>query len=554
MTQASPSSSSPAVLTPKDLLGLLGAADELAVLDVRPHGVYARGHLLLSASASYWSLELEIDRLAPRRDTQLVLVDDDDGLAGRAARKLAVLGYTRVALLQGGIAGWQAAGQQLFSGTNVLSKAFGEVLEHELGTPWIDAADLKQRLRRGDKLVVVDSRTPEEFANFSIPGAYSLPGAELVYRIGEVAPDPDTLVVVNCAGRTRSIVGAQTLINAGIPNEVVSLRDGTMAWLLNGDTLDHGKIRPAPAPSARTLAEARARAERVASRAGVDRLDDAGLQRLLSQPGRTVYRFDVRDRQEYLAGHLPGWRWAPGGQLVQATDEYAATRGAHIVLADWDGVRALTTAAWLAQLGAFQVHIYPVTLRPGAALETGEEPVRVLRAHVEDAPAVAPTELARWLEEGDTAVFDIENSVAYARRHIAGARFVGAHALERTLAALPAATRVVLTSADGLLAHSVARELQSEGRAVHTLRGGNRAWFDAGLETGAGREGIETGEEDTWYGPYVYRDLAERDAKFRAYLDWEIGLVAQLEREPRVGINLKGSLRAEPRQSGASAS
>ncbi|WP_454689260.1 rhodanese-like domain-containing protein [Achromobacter aloeverae] len=554
MTQASPSSSSPAVLTPKDLLGLLDAAGELAILDVRPHGVYARGHLLLSASAPYWNLELEIDRLAPRRDAQLVLVDDGDGLAGRAARKLAALGYTRVALLEGGIAGWQAAGQQLFSGTNVLSKAFGEVLEHELGTPSIDAADLKQRLRRGDKLVVVDSRTPEEFANFSIPGAYSLPGAELVYRIGEVAPDPDTLVVVNCAGRTRSIVGAQTLINAGIPNEVVSLRDGTMAWLLNGDTLDHGKIRPAPAPSARTLAEARARAERVASRASVDRLDDAGLQRLLSQPGRTVYRFDVRDRQEYLAGHLPGWRWAPGGQLVQATDEYAATRGAHIVLADWDGVRALTTAAWLAQLGAFQVHVYPVALRPGAALETGEEPVRVLRAHVEDAPAVAPTELARWLEEGDTAVFDIENSVAYTRRHIAGARFVGAHALEKTLAALPAATRVVLTSADGLLAHSVARELQSEGRAVHALRGGNRAWFDAGLETGAGREGIETGEEDTWYGPYVYRDLAERDAKFRAYLDWEIGLVAQLEREPRVGINLKGSLRAEPRQSGASAS
>ncbi|ALM81622.1 rhodanese-like domain-containing protein [Bordetella sp. N] len=547
MTRTTPTSPAYAVLSATELVGFLSKPGELAVLDVRPHGVYARGHLLLSASAPYWNLGLEIDRLVPRRATQVVLVDDGDGVAERAAHTLAVLGYTNVALLQGGIPGWEAAGQQLFSGTNVLSKAFGEVLEHELGTPAIDATDLKERLQRGDNLVVVDSRTTEEFADFSIPGAYSLPGAELVYRIGEVAKDPETLVVVNCAGRTRSIVGAQTLINAKIPNRVVSLRDGTMAWLLNGDTLDHGKIRPAPVPTGSTLAAARERAEDMAARAGVNRLDEAGLQQLLSQSAtQTVYRFDIRDRQEYLAGHLPGWRWAPGGQLVQATDEYAAVRGAHLVLADWDGVRALSTAAWLAQLGGFQVHVYPVALQPGAALETGAERVQVLRAHVEDAPAVAPTELAAWVEQGDVAVFDIENSVAYARKHIAGARFVGAHALEKSLAAQDGHARVVLTSADGVLANSVAQELRAQGRAVYVLRGGNQSWFAAGLPTATGRDGIETGEEDTWYGPYVYRDLAERDAKFQAYLDWEIGLVAQLEREPHVGINLKGSVRAEP--------
>ena len=71
-------------------------------------------------------------------------------------------------------------------------------------------------------MVVVDSRPFDEFQRVSIPGATNVPGAELVLRIHDIAPSPDTLVVVNCAGRTRSIIGAQSLINAGLPNKVMS--------------------------------------------------------------------------------------------------------------------------------------------------------------------------------------------------------------------------------------------------------------------------------------------------------------------------------------------
>ena len=63
-------------------------------------------------------------------------------------------------------------------------------------------------------------------------------------------PDPDTLVVVNCAGRTRSIIGCQSLSNAGIPNRVVALKDGTMGWDLAGFECERGATRVAPAPSA----------------------------------------------------------------------------------------------------------------------------------------------------------------------------------------------------------------------------------------------------------------------------------------------------------------
>lgn len=525
------------LVTPAALKTALHDGAEIALLDVRETGVYARRHLLFAASAPLWRLEVQIARLVPRRDTRIVLVDGDGSLSQQAAAKLARLGWRNVSVLEGGIEGWAAAGYELFSGTNVPSKAFGEVIEHQKHTPWISAEELHARLARGDKLVVVDSRTPEEFREFSLPFAHNLPGAELVYRIQEIAPDPDTLVVVNCAGRTRSIVGAQTLIDAGIPNRVVSLKDGTMAWLLAGRQLAQGRDTSLPEPRPETLAQARERAARVARRAGVRRIDLATLALLeAEQDRRTLYRFDVRTRQEYEAGHLAGWRWAPGGQLVQATDEYAATRQARIVLADWDGVRALTTAAWLAQLGGHEVYVY--TPPAQAELEAGPEPLPVLTPYP-PAPQIWPQQASALLRAGQASVFDIDRRASYEKQHVTGARFAVPDRLEAFIADLPPEHVIVLTSPDGVLARSVAAALAARsGRDVRNLVGGTQAWVAAGLPTSRGADGVLTGEDDHWYSPYHHTDLARRDAGFREYLAWELGLVAQLEREGQTGIRL----------------
>src|SRR5207245_8921614 len=71
----------------------------------------------------------------------------------------------------------------------------------------------------------------------------SVPGAELVLRAREAAPDPATTIIVNCAGRTRSIIGTQSLINAGVANKVVALRNGTIGWTLAKQNLEHGADR-----------------------------------------------------------------------------------------------------------------------------------------------------------------------------------------------------------------------------------------------------------------------------------------------------------------------
>ena len=156
-------------------------------------------------------LELIAPGLLPRRSAPIVVCDDGEGLAERAAARLIEGGYTDVSVLEGGVEAWEAAGFPVYSGVHVPSKAFAEVVEHEYGTPWISAEELAERQKSGERLAIFDSRSYEEYHSNTIPGAISVPGAELVYRFRELVPSPDTFVVVNCGGRTRSIIGAQSL-------------------------------------------------------------------------------------------------------------------------------------------------------------------------------------------------------------------------------------------------------------------------------------------------------------------------------------------------------
>src|SRR4051812_14545169 len=342
------------VLSPEDVRAMLRDGDEIALLDVREEGVFSEeGHPFFANSVPLSRLELMIRDQVPRQGTRIVVLDGGgEGLAERAAAKLERMGYDNVAVMAGGSAAWAAAGFELFTGVNVPSKAFGELVEHRCETPHIAAAELKRRLDAGEKVLIVDSRPIGEFRNMSIPGAFDCPGAELVYRVPDRVPSPDTLVVVNCAGRTRSIIGAQSLRNAGLPNPVLALENGTMGWELAGLELARGREEALPAPSPEGLKRAQALADKVADRFAIRRIEDAALLRFQAEAEeRTLYLFDVRSPEEYIAGHFAGSRSAPGGQLVQATDAYMATRNARIVLTDDDGVRAVMTGSWLVQMG-----------------------------------------------------------------------------------------------------------------------------------------------------------------------------------------------------------
>ncbi|GAB7548274.1 rhodanese-like domain-containing protein [Cupriavidus sp. 8B] len=241
------------------LRGWLNDGQPLALFDVREHGQYGEGHPFFAVPLPYSRLELDVARLAPRLAERIVLFDDGDGVAERAAQRLADLGYGNLTLLAEGAAAWAAAGYTLFRGVNVPSKTFGELVEHQQHTPRLSAAELVARRDSGEPLVLVDGRTFEEHQKMTIPGAHSLPNGELALRLAALVPDAQTTVVVHCAGRTRSIIGAQTLHNLGLPNPVLALENGTQGWYLAGHALEHGSQRRyPPAPAASELAEARA--------------------------------------------------------------------------------------------------------------------------------------------------------------------------------------------------------------------------------------------------------------------------------------------------------
>jgi rhodanese-related sulfurtransferase len=334
---------------------LLLTRRELALFDVRDEATYATGHPLFAAQLPQDRIEIEAPLRLPRKDAPIALYGDGAEPAQALAR-LTSLGYSRVALLQGGLQAWREAGYELFCDVNSYSKAFGELVEARRHTPSLSAEEVATLIERKANIAIVDARRFDEYGTMSIPSSTSIPGAELVLRVPALAPNPETTVIVNCAGRTRSIIGAQSLLNAGLPNPVVALRNGTIGWKLAWRTLERGQSRQAPDVPPRLAGEARRRARRVAYQAGVRHITVPELAELAADERRTTYLFDVRTGEEYTAGHLPGFHSAPGGQLVQETDFFAPVRGARIVLADDLGVRADMTASWLAQM-AWEVYV-----------------------------------------------------------------------------------------------------------------------------------------------------------------------------------------------------
>ncbi|MDX2155691.1 MAG: rhodanese-like domain-containing protein [Hyphomicrobiaceae bacterium] len=511
----------------RTLKAALHDGGEVALLDAREELAFGERHILMAACLPLGRIEVLADDMVPRRSARVVWCDDGGGIADEAARRMSDLGYEDLSLLAGGLAAWEAAGHRIYSGVHVPSKAFAEVVEHDLGTPWITAPQLKAMIDAAEDIAIFDSRSFEEYHTNSIPTAVSVPGAELVLRFKDLVPSAKTTVIVNCGGRTRSIIGAQSLINAGVPNKVVSLKNGTMAWHLAGFEVIQGAGKRPPAASPAAAEAGRQSAERIARGLGIPRIDAAMLAKWRAESDRrSLYVLDVRTPEEYAAGHVAGVRSAPGGQLVQETDNFLATWGARVVLADTDGARAAMTASWLKQMGWDDVAVIRLDEIPGERT-TGPHRPRALGLERATAPTITPAELQASLEAGTATLIDLEYSKPYRNGHIPGAWFSTRTRLAEALAKVPPAPSIVITSPDGALARIAATELAATASVPFlSLEGGTRAWTASSYPLAKGAERMADLADDVWL-PARERG-GDRESAMRAYLAWEIDLVNQM--------------------------
>ncbi len=511
----------------ENLKAQLHDGQEIAVLDAREEATFDKRHVFVASCVPLSRMEMIVNDLVPRRNTRVVWCDDGEGLADVAAARMSALGYTDVALLDGGIVAWEQAGYRIYNGVHVPSKAFAEVVEHEAHTPWITAEQLQEMIDRNEDIVIFDTRSYEEYHSNSIPGAISVPGAELVYRFTDMTPSPDTTVVVNCGGRTRSIIGAQALINAGIPNKVVSLKNGTQAWHLAGYEVIDGATRRPPEISAQGLAAARAAAARVAARFAVPTLDVKTLDVWQAETAdRTLYMLDVRTPEEYEAGHVPGSLLAPGGQLIQETDNYLAAWGARVVLLDDTGVRATLTASWLIQMGWTDVAIMSLDAAGGASAKGPHIPPALGIEKISVSTIDAAT-LHQELTEETAQVIDLDWSRHYIKGHIPGAWFATRARLQNALPKLPPTPTIVLTSPDGVLAQLAAADLKGiTTTSIKVLAGGTLAWRAAGFSLEGETSRLADEVDDIRLK--AREESGNREEAMRAYLAWEIELVNQM--------------------------
>jgi len=506
---------------------------EIALVDVREYGQYGERHLFFAVSIPYSVFELRLTTLVPNPGVRLVLYDEGDGVAERAAARAEAAGYTDVHILRGGAAAWEAAGNTLYAGVNVPSKAFGELVEIERRTPHVTADELKAMIDAGENMVIVDGRTFAEFQRVSIPTGRSCPNGELALRIDTIAPDPETTIVVNCAGRTRSIIGAQTLIDLAVPNRVVALENGTQGWSLAGLALDHGVSAPHPATAMPAdIDNRRERVRVLAEGRGVRFIEAGELVEWRNDQTRTTYLIDIRDAAEFSADGLPQMTHAPGGQLVQATDHWIGVRGARVVLADSELVRAPVVAAWLRQLG------HEAYVLVGGVDAVGEReafmPARDLQ--VPQLPEIGAAELKALIDADSVQLVDLRPSMAYREAHIRGSVW----SIRPRLAALglDPSSLVVLVSDEPGIAQLAAIDLGEIGvNDVRRLEGNIDTWREAALPTSATPDWpVDADCIDFLF--FTHRRLVGDPKHSRQYLSWEIGLVDQLDEAERAAFRI----------------
>lgn len=511
-----------ATISPQQVKAHLAEHHEIALIDVREHGEYGERHPFHSVNIPFSRFVVDLPPFVPNTEAMLVLFDEaEEGRAQQSAEAALELGYQRVYVLAGGAQGWAAAGFTLFAGVNVPSKTFGEMVEHHFHTPSISATILAAWQAQGKTLTVLDGRTELEYQQRAIPQAQSCPNGELALRAEAMIKDASAPVVIHCAGRTRSLVGAETLRQLAPHLQVYALENGTQGWELAGLQVAQGLSDGYP-ESIQPTPDQEAAAQRWAQRNEVSALDIDQVQAWLSESKRTTYVFDVRTQQEFADQPFAGAVHAPGGQLLQATDLWVGVRFSRIILVSDDQCRAPVVAGWLAMMG-FTVGWYQGTHETWQAAQP-----------LPSRPQPRPTQLEQMsvdeVADAGLLLLDVRTSSQFQQGHFVGSHWVNRSSLSTQIGQLPEPQPIAIVAASGDLAEWVAAPLQAAGYPVAGWLkfSATQSRYPTTATTDAPPHHLRI--------DYLYfvhdRHMGNLEAA-KQYLAWELGLIDQLDEEER---------------------
>jgi rhodanese-related sulfurtransferase len=513
----------------RETAALLASDALYALFDVRERGEFNACQIANATSLPRSQIEFRIGALVPNPRVPLVVYDDGGERASLAARSLAELGYGEVVVLDGGLPAWQNQGLPVVGGVNVPSKLFGERVHHERTVPEISPEELKSLQERGAALMIFDVRTPEEYGRFCIPGGINVPGGDLILWADALKHNSETTVVINCAGRTRSIIGTATLCRLGLTH-ARALKNGTMGWVLAGLQLEATPARAAPAASEESRTEAEALAQRIAEEEGISWISTRAL--VDSSPDHALgvtYLIDVRSEIEYERGHLAGALNVPGGQAVQRADDFVAVRNGRIIFISNQSARAVMAAYWYKQMGFRDVKVVRggvrTWLEDGGSLVTGA--MRSEPSGLEDARKLArvlkPADVKSLVQNPSVDVLHVGSSTDFAAAHLPGSKWISRGWLELKLPGFLAdqGRPIVLACRDGQSSILASRALREMGyKEVFVLDGGVQSWERSGYPIQTGLDSCLIEPNDVVLSPSIKGD---KEA-MRRYLEWEMKL------------------------------
>ena len=508
------------------LKSLMDSDGAFALFDVRERGEYNTGQIYQASSLPRSQIEFRMADLVPSCNIPVIVYDDGGERANLAAVTMAQLGYQRVRVLDGGLLAWAAAGFPMVAGVNVPSKEFGEKVHIEKKVPDLSPEELSARLASPDKVTIFDVRTPEEHRRFCIPGAYNVPGGDLILWAEELRQKSDTTFFIHCAGRTRSVIGTQTLRRLGLTN-VFALRNGTMGWILADMELERNAQRKTPSPSPSSRAAGEVLASRIAHEEGIPIISVSELLSLRRTQERQVnYLVDVRSPAEYAKGHIPGSIGIPGGQAVQRADDFIAVRHAKVVFASEGQARAVMAAYWFRQMGFEDVAVLhggvQAWIKNGEGLSAEIPAVEnvLLDEARRTARTLQPAELAAASDSSKQLILHVGTSQEFERDHVPKSLWISRGWLEiKTGDLCPDKSRpIVVTCPDGRHSILAARTFGRLGfREVTVLDGGVNTWIKEGHPTEKGLDGCVMEPNDV----VIPASATGNKEAMARYLEWE---------------------------------